>query len=111
MGTREDAQRDLNEAAEHIERMKGRSYRSPDEAIADLFVAQAKLNHALAQAAISPSSRYALTQADIPETIERVIGELFARAHDIARQFKAVTFSIQASGFPPSVSLALTWST
>lgn len=111
MGTREDAQRDLNDAAEHIERMKGRSYRSSDEAIADLFLAQAKLNHALAQAATSPTNGYALLQTDIPQTIERIVGQLVDRAHEIARQFKAAQFSIQVSGFPPSVSVALTWST
>ncbi len=111
MGAREDAQRDLNDAAEHIERMKGRSYRSPDEAFSDFFVAQTKLNRALARAATAPSSRYALTQADIPQTIERVVGQLITRLHEIAGQFKAVTFSIQVSGFPPSVTITLTWST
>jgi hypothetical protein len=111
MGSRDDTQRELRDAEEQIDRLDGRSYRSPDEALAALLMAQTKLNYALSKSATASSGGYALLQADIPDTLERVIAKFIDRARGLAKQFKAVQVSVQVGGFPPSVSLSLAWAT
>ncbi len=101
--------RDLLQVGEDLSRMKDRTYRSPDEAYAQLIQVQTQLNHALGRLSEEPNT-YSMLTVTLPETMEQLIGAFIDRARDVARKFKAADFSVQVSGFPPSVSLSLSWS-
>jgi hypothetical protein len=99
---------DLAQLSEELSRMKDRAYRSPDEAYAELIAVQTRLNYALRKLAAEPTS-YQLLVTDLPKTMEGLIGAFIERARAVAKLFSAAQFSVQVSGFPPNVSLSLTW--
>lgn len=106
----QEIRRELTDVSEQLARMKGRAYRSSDEAYAELVQAQTKVNRAL-QGIANPTSGYQVMGKDLPSTIESLIGNFIARGQAIATDFKAVQFSVTVSGFPPSLSFTLSWST
>jgi hypothetical protein len=109
VATNDDVKRNLVDAGDYVSHMKGRNYRSPDEAFADLVTAQTKVNYALTTLTSTPDSGRSLMATDVPRTIEALIGDFLARAKEIAAKFKAAQFSIQVSGFPPSVGVSMSW--
>jgi len=99
---------DLGQLSDDLARMKDRAYRSPDEAYAALIATQTRLNYAFRKLGDAPTS-YQMLVAEFPKVIESVIGMFIERARAVAAEFSAEQFSVQVSGFPPSVSLSMTW--
>lgn len=97
----------LQRASEGIDQVSKRSFRSPDEAFAALFEVQAQLNAALASGANDPGAAFQTN--DLRKTFEELIGRFIDVARKIAREFKSPSFSITVGGWPPSVSLTLTF--
>jgi hypothetical protein len=103
----EDRAELLRRASDGIDQVSKRQFRSPDEAFAALFEVQAQLNAALATAGGEHGA--ALHTLDLRKTFEELIGRFIEVARKIATEFKAPSFSISVGGWPPSVSLTLTF--
>lgn len=105
----DDPRTALAEAAEEVERLRRREFRSPEDALASLFETQAMVNAALAGAASRGDGR-ALRSLGVRDRIEQLIGRFIEVAREVAKRFDAPDFSVSVGGWPPSVTVTLSWS-